>query len=231
MLTSDFFNKPLKESVAGPEKCWPGHRKVGTKPGTGKNAGKRVNDCEKIKEDQPINEKQSDKTSLKSLDLRSELDPHAITMLNIARKKYPMAKSDLAALIKLLDRVQQHSKEKDTEHDKDIKKIKRDVAALEKRVNELAKKQKIKESRQYYRVHSTPELDLKLDFNLRKDDKGWYLAENATKADMLNVERAFGEPIAESDPLRPIKMRMAKDHVAVHKNKYKNPAQLSKVSK
>lgn len=38
------------ESVAGPEKCWPGHRKVGTKPGTGKNAGKRVNDCEKIKE-------------------------------------------------------------------------------------------------------------------------------------------------------------------------------------
>jgi hypothetical protein len=38
------------ESVAGPEKCWPGHRKVGTKPGTGKNKGKRVNDCEKIKE-------------------------------------------------------------------------------------------------------------------------------------------------------------------------------------
>jgi LysM repeat protein len=34
--------------VAGPEKCWPGHRKVGTKSGTGKNAGKRVNDCEKI---------------------------------------------------------------------------------------------------------------------------------------------------------------------------------------
>jgi hypothetical protein len=34
--------------VAGPEKCWPGHRKVGTKPGTGKNKGKRVNDCEKI---------------------------------------------------------------------------------------------------------------------------------------------------------------------------------------
>lgn len=39
-----------QEGVAGPEKCWPGHRKVGTKPGTGKNAGKRVNDCEKIGE-------------------------------------------------------------------------------------------------------------------------------------------------------------------------------------
>ena len=39
------------DEVAGAEKCWPGHRKVGTKPGTGKNAGKRVNDCEKIKED------------------------------------------------------------------------------------------------------------------------------------------------------------------------------------
>jgi len=45
MLVDDLF-----ENIAGPEKCWPGHRKVGTKPGTGKNAGKRVNDCEKIKE-------------------------------------------------------------------------------------------------------------------------------------------------------------------------------------
>jgi len=46
----------LAESVAGPEKCWPGHRKVGTKPGTGKNAGKRVNDCEKIKEELTLDE-------------------------------------------------------------------------------------------------------------------------------------------------------------------------------
>jgi len=34
--------------VAGPDKCWPGHRKVGTQPGTGKNKGKRVNKCKKI---------------------------------------------------------------------------------------------------------------------------------------------------------------------------------------
>ena len=40
----------LTEGVAGPKKCWPGHRKTGTQPGTGKNKGKRVNDCEKIKE-------------------------------------------------------------------------------------------------------------------------------------------------------------------------------------
>jgi hypothetical protein len=39
-----------EQGVAGPKNCWPGHRKVGTKPGTGKNAGKRVNDCEEIKE-------------------------------------------------------------------------------------------------------------------------------------------------------------------------------------
>jgi hypothetical protein len=38
------------EGVAGPKNCWPGYRKTGTQPGTGKNAGKRVNDCEKIKE-------------------------------------------------------------------------------------------------------------------------------------------------------------------------------------
>ena len=47
---SDAMRKPTSESVAGPKNCWPGHRKVGTQPGTGKNAGKRVNDCEKIKE-------------------------------------------------------------------------------------------------------------------------------------------------------------------------------------
>jgi hypothetical protein len=39
------------EGVAGPKNCWPGYRKTGTQPGTGKNAGKRVNDCEKIKQE------------------------------------------------------------------------------------------------------------------------------------------------------------------------------------
>ena len=47
-----FEEGELVEGVAGPQSCWKGYRKVGTKPGTGKNAGKRVNDCEKIGEDQ-----------------------------------------------------------------------------------------------------------------------------------------------------------------------------------
>ena len=38
----------LMAEVAGPDKCWPGHRKVGTQAGTGKNKGKRVNKCKKI---------------------------------------------------------------------------------------------------------------------------------------------------------------------------------------
>ena len=45
-----FLDGELVEGVAGPKSCWKGYRKVGTKPGTGKNAGKRVNDCEKISE-------------------------------------------------------------------------------------------------------------------------------------------------------------------------------------
>ena len=44
------INEILTEGVAGPKNCWPGYRKTGTQPGTGKNKGKRVNDCEKIKE-------------------------------------------------------------------------------------------------------------------------------------------------------------------------------------
>ena len=53
MLTNEgvrFFEGELVEGVAGPKSCWKGYRKTGTQPGTGKNAGKRVNDCEKIKE-------------------------------------------------------------------------------------------------------------------------------------------------------------------------------------
>ena len=45
-------NEFIIEGVAGPKNCWPGYRKTGTQPGTGKNKGKRVNDCEKIKEDE-----------------------------------------------------------------------------------------------------------------------------------------------------------------------------------
>jgi len=54
MLTNEglqFLDGELEEGVAGAQKCWKGFRKVGTKAGTGANAGKRVNDCEKIGED------------------------------------------------------------------------------------------------------------------------------------------------------------------------------------
>ena len=50
-----FLEGELVEGVAGPKSCWKGYRKVGTKPGTGRNAGKRVNDCEKIGEDHSEN--------------------------------------------------------------------------------------------------------------------------------------------------------------------------------
>ena len=65
MLTNEglnFLDGELEESVAGPKKCWKGYRKTGTQSGTGKNAGKRVNDCEKIKKESvkpkttPVNE-------------------------------------------------------------------------------------------------------------------------------------------------------------------------------
>ena len=48
-IEADYGQQGMAE-VAGAQKCWPGHKKVGTQPGTGKNAGKRVNDCEKIEE-------------------------------------------------------------------------------------------------------------------------------------------------------------------------------------
>ena len=43
------------DEVAGPKDCWPGYKKDGTQPGTGKNKGKRVNKC--VKEDDLEEEK------------------------------------------------------------------------------------------------------------------------------------------------------------------------------
>lgn len=42
-----YYNAVVEETA---KKCWPGHRKVGTQPGTGENKGKRVNKCKKISE-------------------------------------------------------------------------------------------------------------------------------------------------------------------------------------
>ena len=44
--------KATTESVAGPKDCWDGYKKDGTKPGTGKNKGKRVNNCVPANENQ-----------------------------------------------------------------------------------------------------------------------------------------------------------------------------------
>jgi hypothetical protein len=218
---SSLMSKPAKRKYGG--YYYPGYGYYGDSGDSGDGGGGG---------ESRINEKK-DKTKLSTLDLRSELDAHATTLLNIARRKYPMAKSDLAALIKLLDRVQLHSIEKDTAHDKDIKAIRRDVAALEKRVNELYKKQKVKESRLYYSVAGTLNESLRKDFKMRKDRKGWFLPESASARQKLDAERAFGEPIAEMNLLRPIKMKGPKNPVAVNQNgnKYKNPAKLIKFGK
>lgn len=64
--------------IVGEQKCWPGHRKVGTQPGTGKNKGKRVNDCEKIEEGEAVIKAIDDK--------RAELnDPTTGVTYNIDR--------------------------------------------------------------------------------------------------------------------------------------------------
>ena len=54
--------------------CWDGYRKDGTKPGTGKNKGKRVNNCVKVKEDE-VNE-EHDIGLLKAVARQMEADAH-----------------------------------------------------------------------------------------------------------------------------------------------------------
>ena len=72
------INEILTEGVAGPKSCWPGHRKVGTKPGTGKNNGKRVNDCEKIKKEDLDQEFDLIESAINNLALHNQVDAELI---------------------------------------------------------------------------------------------------------------------------------------------------------
>jgi hypothetical protein len=72
-----FEDGELVEGVAGPQSCWKGYRKVGTKPGTGKNAGKRVNDCEKIGEGLDTNLLKAAQGAMKSVKKDSESERNA----------------------------------------------------------------------------------------------------------------------------------------------------------
>ncbi len=63
----------LIEGVAGPKNCWPGHRKVGTQPGTGNKAGKPVNKCKKIGEDS-VEESVEEAAKKEDLELEQEFD-------------------------------------------------------------------------------------------------------------------------------------------------------------
>ena len=72
------INEILTEGVAGPKNCWPGYRKTGTQPGTGKNKGKRVNDCEKIKKEDLDQEFDLIESAINNLALHNQVDSELI---------------------------------------------------------------------------------------------------------------------------------------------------------
>lgn len=74
-----------------------------------------------------------DKEKLSSLDkeIRKELDPQTTELINIARAKYPSAKSDIAAVLKLLQRTKLHSDQEDRQHDSEIADLQQRVDRLE----------------------------------------------------------------------------------------------------
>jgi hypothetical protein len=72
------INEILTEGVAGPKNCWPGYRKTGTQPGTGKNKGKRVNDSEKIKKEDLDQEFDLIESAINNLALHNQVDAELI---------------------------------------------------------------------------------------------------------------------------------------------------------
>ena len=77
----------------------------------------------------------NEETKLSILDkqLRRELDPQTTELINIARSHYPSAKSDIGAVLKLLQRVAMHSKEEDRQHNAEISDLQQRVKDLEQR--------------------------------------------------------------------------------------------------
>ena len=53
---------------------------------------------------------------------------------------------------------------------------------------------RISESRLYYNVIGTADKDLRADFGMRKDSRGWYLKESSSPKYKLMAQRAFGSP-------------------------------------
>ena len=78
-------------------------------------------------------EKEKGKEKLSGLDkeIRKELDPQTTELINIARAKYPSAKSDIAAVLKLLQRTKLHSDQEDRQHDSAIADLQQRVDRLE----------------------------------------------------------------------------------------------------
>jgi len=52
----------------------------------------------------------------------------------------------------------------------------------------------IKETKLYYNVVGTPDQQLRQDFRMRKDSRGWYLNEDVEIRHLMTAFRAFGEP-------------------------------------
>lgn len=111
-------------------------------PGGGKQYDESVA-YEAKKEEKPAKKsvepaaKSAERVASTQVDIRGELDPVSQELISIARAKYPNAKSDLGAVIKLMQRSMSHGKESDTAQDKTIKDLQRKVVDLERRIQEL----------------------------------------------------------------------------------------------
>lgn len=114
------------------------------------------------------------------------VDPEMEKTLNYAKRHYA-GYDDESSFNKLVQRSMKHGEETDVEQGQEIRQLKRDVARIKRKVG-------MNESRMYYNTIGTNDKQLRSDFNMRKDDNGWYLAEGASAKQQLEALRAFGQP-------------------------------------
>lgn len=100
--------------------------------------GKQYDEAKEPKSQKPTSAaKDTGKVSSTQIDLKAELDPVSQELIAMARAKYPNAKSDLGAVVKLMQRSMIHGKESDSAQDRTLKQMQRRIDDLERTVQDL----------------------------------------------------------------------------------------------
>jgi hypothetical protein len=90
----------------------------------------------KASTDEVVNQRSSQVRS-RDLEMSDDLDPLSAQLVAMARARYPSARSDLGAIVKLVQRSILHGEEADRDHDRRLKSMERRIVDLERELADI----------------------------------------------------------------------------------------------